>query len=488
MVRHCFLRYYALASLVTVTEAYLVVVPSPCCQNHHHCRASTPRTTSALLSSSSPSEESDELSRLIEKRASIKRKKKEEQEEPQTPPEPTVDLDLDSLPQFKTERPVRNKEPQVEEQPKPGKDENLPIVDFKADYEDENDFHIPNRMGFSTVAWGDTRQGFVASGKLTKRMIKAGKYVPGDLQLAFNQLLEGGITLVETAPSYGIDSLPNKLSAEYILQRCLEESEGDLPEVKLVGGLGASAWTKLLPSSMVNSLNGSCERLGQSSVELFHVPKSPLYPSTLLVNALVGALEAGSCNYVGVEGVTRPSTLRKLQRKLDDNDLVLTSNMFEFSLTNTKNEMMITACKDMGVIPLISNPLDGGLASGVYTASNPSGGKSGTTAKYTFKQLEALQPLHSVQETLTDRVRTRVLRESRDTAERFRGRYGPAPKINTDITTTQIALNYIVAKGGVPLVPVIGPADAKEILGCLGWSLSDDEVDMLDAAIALCKL
>ncbi len=36
------------------------------------------------------------------------------------------------------------------------------------------------------------------------------------------------------------------------------------------------------------------------------------------------------------------------------------------------------------------------------------------------------------------------------------------PKINTDITTTQVALNYVIAKGGVPLVEVNSPKQAEE--------------------------
>jgi Aldo/keto reductase family len=144
----------------------------------------------------------------------------------------------------------------------------------------------------------------------------------------------------------------------------------------------------------------------------------------------------------------------------------------------------------MGVVPLITDPLDGGLASGVYTATNPSGGMAAgaNKNKFTFPQLEKLQPLHSVQETIAERVRTRVIRNMRDTQERFKSKYGPPPSINTDITTTQIALQYVIAKGGVPLPEVNNPSQADEILGSLGWTLNDDEVDMLDAAIALCKL
>jgi aryl-alcohol dehydrogenase-like predicted oxidoreductase len=61
------------------------------------------------------------------------------------------------------------------------------------------------------------------------------------------------------------------------------------------------------------------------------------------------------------------------------------------------------------------------------------------------------------------------------------------PKINTDITTTQVALNYVVAKGGVPLAEVNSPKQAEEVLGCMGWVLNDDDISMLDAAADLCK-
>ena len=61
------------------------------------------------------------------------------------------------------------------------------------------------------------------------------------------------------------------------------------------------------------------------------------------------------------------------------------------------------------------------------------------------------------------------------------------PNINTDITTGQIALNYIVAKGGVPLVEVNNPKQCEEVIGCMGWRLEDDEVTMLEAAADLCK-
>jgi hypothetical protein len=78
------------------------------------------------------------------------------------------------------------------------------------------------------------------------------------------------------------------------------------------------------------------------------------------------------------------------------------------------------------VIPLIRNPVGSGLASGQYTATNPSGGLASTgSAKFPFALLEKLQPLHSVLESVAERVKTRLLREVRDVQERYRGRKGP---------------------------------------------------------------
>jgi diketogulonate reductase-like aldo/keto reductase len=66
--------------------------------------------------------------------------------------------------------------------------------------------------------------------------------------------------------------------------------------------------------------------------------------------------------------------------------------------------------------------------------------------------------------------------------------YSSQPQINTNITPKQVALNYIIAKGGVPLPEVNSPTEADEIIGCLGWSLNDEEVSILESAADLCKL
>jgi aryl-alcohol dehydrogenase-like predicted oxidoreductase len=465
--------------------------------------APTTRPTTARFSSTP---EDDEVSKLIGKRNQIKRQRKQE-ETPSLPEEPTVDLDLSNLPAFKTERPVRNKAPKETTDQKKEKDSDTkpkydtPIVDYMADYEDENDFHIPNRMGITTIAWGDPKRNFVASGKLTKRAIKSGLFVPGDIQLAHNDLLAAGITFVETSASYG-----GTMSSHDILKRCLAERPEGVPECQIAETYSGNVLPTVLATlsmntvvttekAMVNSLEKSLTKLGDlSTIELLQVPYSWYSSTSALSKGLIAVLESGQANTVGVVGVTNGRKIRKLCNQLAAADYSLTSNAFDFSLTNRKNEALIDICKEFNVIPLITNPLDNGLASGIFTAMNPTGGGRGVLSlsssnkKYTFKELEKYQAVHSVLETVAERVRTRVIRNMRDTQERFKSKYGPPPQINTDITTTQVALNYVIAKGGVPLPEVNSPTQAKEVLGCLGWTLDTEEVNMLESAAALSKL
>jgi aryl-alcohol dehydrogenase-like predicted oxidoreductase len=453
----------------------------------------------------------DALSKLIGKRSQIKRQKRETMEEIEeklaASIEPVVDLDLDQLPEFKVQRTPRKEGDKdtesTEEDTSSNAAKDAPIVDYMADYDDENDWHIPNRIGISSISWGDVNRNFVVakgSSKLTKRMQKMGQFVAGDVQLAVQKLWASGVLLVETSSSYGAALRGQRLSAHDILKECVTDAvDIGLPEPILLESLGRTdptTWKSILfrPSvSMIANLEETLGRLGVSNsgaVDMFIVPKYWGLPTRWLARGLAAQIESGQANYVGVAGVTRLATLKALVKHLQQRDCMLTANMFPFSLTNQRNLPMLAICKELGVVPLISDPLDGGLASGVFTATNPSGGMTaaGGKNKFSFAQLEKLQPLHSVQETIAERVRTRVIRSMRETQERFKSKYGPPPIINTDITTTQVALQYVIAKGGVPLPEVNSPSQADEILGCLGWTLNDDEVYALDSAIALVKL
>jgi aryl-alcohol dehydrogenase-like predicted oxidoreductase len=278
-------------------------------------------------------------------------------------------------------------------------------------------------MGVSTRCWGNEKEGFISSGKLKKQQLREGKFVPGDLQVAYNKLLTEGIFLFETSPEYGSAMASKKLSAEDIMARCMSEYQESEESPLLVGTFNNQLWQRTA-KGVTSSLSKSCEKLEVSGVEVYQLKNVGWLPSGGLLKGVTEAvIDMGTANYVGVKNVA-PLRLRRIMNKLDAQGLTVTTNSFEFSLINRKTEKWINACKTLGVTPLIENPLGCGLASGQYTASNPSGGVAGA-AKFSFETLEKLQPLHSVLETVAEKVKTRVKSELRDMNDRNRGRYGP---------------------------------------------------------------
>ena len=201
--------------------------------------------------------------------------------------------------------------------------------------------------------------------------------------------------------------------------------------------------------------------------------------SSALADGMLDVISDDHSRYVGCIDMSL-SKLAKLQKKLRAQGEFVASNQFEFSLTNRKSLGMIEACKKLGITPICTNVLDGGLATGKYTSTNPTGGEvakgEGDTGPYAVRKLEKLDAIFQVQNSLKEKVNRRI----GDSLMKFES--GQAPKINRDITTTQIAINYVRAKGAVPLVLVTNVKMANELLGCLGWDLTEEEVDEMDKA------
>ena len=143
-------------------------------------------------------EDDDALSALIGKRDRIYKStpKVDKPKPPSTDEEIDAKLDeieakvadfdyMDELPDFTSKRPVRTpkKVEKKAEKDDSAPDDEISFFDYMADHDDENDFHIPNRMGFGTGAWGEPKLGFKEGKKLKKKEIKTGRYLAGDLQV-----------------------------------------------------------------------------------------------------------------------------------------------------------------------------------------------------------------------------------------------------------------------------------------------------------------
>jgi pyridoxine 4-dehydrogenase len=66
------------------------------------------------------------------------------------------------------------------------------------------------------------------------------------------------------------------------------------------------------------------------------------------------------------------------------------------------------------------------------------------------------------------------------------GGVGPLLKVmdtiakNRDKTIAQVALNYIICKGAIPIPGARNKAQLEDNIGAMGWRLTETEVDMLE--------
>lgn len=409
-----------------------------------------------------------------------------------------VDVDMDDLfsrnykPEFRTRRSGGSAAPAAPTEGADGEEgeelieERAVFTDWLADYDDENEFHVPNRIGVSTEDWGSAKAGFVG-GKLKKKDRRAGKFNKADLKKAFEKLQQNGVSFVETSES-------NPL-AEAFLQKFNSECDyGTNDQGALVASVFPNPWkhafkSRSLPrrgaGAIVRAAEEGCDRMGISSMTLYQV-QNPWYyvgGTAALSEGLLDVISDDHSRYVGTINMGL-SKVAKLNMALRAQGEFVATHKFEFSLTDRSSMDVIEACKKLGITPICTNVLGGGLATGRYTSTNPTGGEvskgEGDTGPYSLRKLEKLDALFKVQSGLIEKVNRRI------GVRLLKYEAGQAPKINRDITTTQIAINYVVAKGAVPLVPVNNLKMANELLGCLGWDLSEEQVEELDKACKDC--
>jgi aryl-alcohol dehydrogenase-like predicted oxidoreductase len=121
---------------------------------------------------------------------------------------------------------------------------------------------------------------------------------------------------------------------------------------------------------------------------------------------------------------------------------------------NIEAENMLEVCEELGITVIAYSPLAQGLLTGKYSPENIPSGVRGR--RYSRKYLTSIQPL---------------IRILRNIGFKHDGK-----------TPAQVALNWNICKG---TVPIPGAKNAQQVLdniGALGWRLTSDEVAVLDEA------
>ena len=208
--------------------------------------------------------------------------------------------------------------------------------------------------------------------------------------------------------------------------------------------------------ALLSKLRASLARLGLERVDLYqiHWPFSPV-PIETWANALADAIAAGLTRAVGVSNYNSAQMLRA-HSALSKRGISLASNQVEFHLLNRRVEHkgLLKLCRELGVTLIAYSPLAKGMLTGKYTPqSRPPGLRS-----YIFRRarLGKIQPLIQL---------LRKIGQAHD---------GKSP--------AQIALNWVICKGAVPIPGAKNAKQAQENAAALGWRLAEAEIAALDAA------
>ena len=288
-------------------------------------------------------------------------------------------------------------------------------------------------MGTGTWAWGDSVMWGYGRG-----------YADADVRAAFDASVAAGINFFDTAEIYGLGR------SEKLLGQFIRES-----------GQSFVVATKFMPfpfwltkNALRRALRNSLKRLGMPRTDLYqmHFPFPPV-PVETWMDAMAEAVEAGFVRAVGVSNYNQ-AQMGRAHTTLAKRGIPLASNQVFYSLLHRDPEFNGVAqlCKDLNVTLIAYSPLEKGVLTGKYTPDNPPPGPRKNI--YNRAYLQKVQPLIDV---------------LRDFGEAHGGK-----------TPAQVALNWTICKGAVPIPGAKNVRQVQSNAGALGWRLTDDEVAALD--------
>ena len=300
-----------------------------------------------------------------------------------------------------------------------------------------SDVSIP-LLGVGTWAWGDRStwgmDGYDAD--LTRETI----------QEAWDASIDAGVTFFDTAEVYG------RVESERIIGAMLARDPQRSASVVVATKFMPSPQKLQVRSALLKSLRASLDRLGLPAVDLYqiHGPVS-LRSHAALADALADAHQAGLVKAVGVSNYSEKGT-RAIAAALRDRGMQLATNQIEFSLLRRSPETsgLLAACTELGVLPLAYSPIGQGRLTGKYSASHPPPGKRNFSN----------HPMAVVDN---------VVAELRRIGDKYGGKL-----------PSQVALNWVIAKGAVPIPGAKNRHQAEENAGALGWRIDEEDLARLD--------
>jgi len=290
-------------------------------------------------------------------------------------------------------------------------------------------------MGTGTWAWGDKL--FWGYGK---------GYSEDDLAAVFDACISSDLNLFDTAEVYG------QGISESLIGKFIKKTQ---KPVRVATKFMPYPW-RFWRGSLLSALKGSLKRLGLERVDLYQIHQAlPPVSVDTWMDAMSEAYQKGLIGAVGVSNYDQMMMLRAFVC-LAREGIPLASNQVEYSLINRKVEKngLLKLCQERGITLIAYSPLGMGLLSGKYTVENPMKGLRG--GRFGRDYMRKLQPMLQVMRNIGGEHENR----------------SPA----------QVALNWVICKGALPIPGAKTTSQAEQNAGALGWRLSEDEMAKLDEA------
>lgn len=300
-------------------------------------------------------------------------------------------------------------------------------------------------MGCGTWAWGN------------RLLWGYSPEMDEQLQAVFNHCVGHGVTLFDTGDSYGTGRLNGR--SESLLGQFATAYTGEHDaHLCLATKLAAYPW-RLTRGSMIRACAASAERLGRP-VDLAQLHWSTAnyapWQEGALLDGLADLVEQNQVKGIGLSNFG-PKRLQKIYPRFRDRGIAVTTLQVQYSLLSTYpvTELGIQEiCDEFGIRLIAYSPLALGILTGKYEMGSklPSGLRG-----ILFRQL--LPGVKPVLETL------RAIATSRHK------------------TMAQVALNWCICQGFIPIPGAKTLEQAQQNTGALDWRLDAGEVLELDNAV-----
>jgi pyridoxine 4-dehydrogenase len=317
-------------------------------------------------------------------------------------------------------------------------------------------------MGCGTWAWGN------------QLLWGYNESMDEQLQAVFNLCVSNGVTLFDTGDSYGTGRLNGR--SELLLGRFNREYVGLGKEnICIATKLAAYPW-RWTRQSMVKACQSSAQRL-EKNVDLVQMHWSTAnyapWQEEGLLDGLADLYEQGLVKGVGLSNYG-PKRLKRVHKKFTERGVPITTLQVQYSLLSTYPVTQLKLkdlCDELDIKLIAYSPLALGLLTGKYSEQGPlPKGIRGLL----FKQILS---------GMGRGVRAASRREGASAGKSLLKCLQEVAQFRNK-TMSQVAINWCICKGTIPIPGAKSVEQAKENLGALGWQLDAGEIAELDKAAA----